>query len=592
MKGVNDDSASASPPTTREVGLLLAEIAVLFELNKRDPFRAKAFASAARFLEGTDVDLPDLARRNRLETLRGVGPAIASIIGEYLGTGRVALYDELRSATPLALYDLLRVEGLGARRIHTLHEKLGIDDLDGLEDAARKGLIAPLPGFGKKTEARILAGIDFARSNRELRRYPDALDVAVRLLGWLREQPEVKRTEITGQLRRRLEVVDGIDLLAATTRPAAVIAAFRQLVGAHDARQEEPQAIEVRLSDGVTVRLRCVPSSHFEAALLWETGSEAHLSALSEVADAAGFTLGPSGLAREGRKVVVHSERALYRRLKLPFIPPELREGLGEVEKGLSGELPRLVEVADLQGTFHCHTTASDGKATLEEMAEGARARGWRYLGIADHSRNAGYAGGLSIEEVLRQHEEIDDLNRTLASDGREPLHIFKGIESDILAEGDLDYPAEILERFDFVVGSIHSLFRMDEATMTRRVVRAVRNPSLTMLGHPTGRLLLRRSGYPLNIPKVLKAVAKAGVIVEINANPHRLDLDWRHVREAAALGITIAINPDAHSVAALDHVVYGVNMARKAGLEPRQILNTWKLDEVRAYLVKRKEGR
>lgn len=587
---------SSNAPTTRDVALLLADIGVLFELNGRDPFRAKAFMNAARALEGSGADLHRLARQDRLETLRGIGPAIAAIIREYLATGKAAVYEELRGSTPLALYDLLRVEGLGARRIHTLHEKLGIEDLDSLEAAAREGRIAPLPGFGQKTEERILAGIAFARSNRQLRRYPDALEVAVRLLEWIRERPEVSRAEIAGSLRRRLEVVDQIDILVATRNPAAVLAAFSGLEATrgNDAGSldEGRREATIRLSDGVTARLRCVSAAGFEAAFLWETGNERHLQQVGEAAAAAGMTLGPEGLSREGRKVQVRTERRLYERTGLTFIPPELREGLGEVTAARDGLLPRLVELPDLRGTFHCHTTDSDGKATLEEMAEGARDRGWAYLGIADHSRNAGYAGGLSVEQVLRQHEEIDALNAALAGQAGEPFRIFKGIESDILADGSLDYPAEVLRRFDYVIGSVHSLFRMDEATMTKRMVAAIRNPALTMLGHPMGRLLLTRPGYPLDIGKVLKAAAKSGVVMEINANPHRLDLDWRHVREAAAMGIIIAINPDAHSVRALDHVAFGVNMARKAGLEPRQVLNTWTLDEVTEYLAARKEGR
>jgi DNA polymerase (family 10) len=265
---------------------------------------------------------------------------------------------------------------------------------------------------------------------------------------------------------------------------------------------------------------------------------------------------------------------------------------LEEIEDAATGRVPNLVELGDLQGTFHCHTTYSDGKASLEDMAAGARSRGWSYLGIADHSRSAGYAGGLQIDQVLRQQEEIDLLNVAFSASSDPPFQLFKGIESDILADGNLDYPAEILRSFDYVVGSVHSGFRMDGGEMTRRVIRAVENPALTILGHPTGRMLLRRSGYSIDIDAVLRAAASAGVIVEINAHPNRLDLDWRNVRTAAKMGILIAVNPDAHSVRALDHVEFGVNMARKAGLEARQILNCWTLDEVKEYFGKRKEVR
>ena len=582
----------AEAPSPRDVALFLAEIGTLLELNGRDTFRARAFTNAARALDGSDADLLSLAREDRLVSLRGIGPGIASVVREYVLTGRSEMYEELRAATPIALYDLLRVQGLGAKRIHQLHEALGIEDLDSLEAAASEGKIAALPGFGAKTEAKILAGIEFARSNRQLRRYPEALEIAVRILEWLRERPEVERAEIAGALRRRMEVVDRIDLVAASHECETVLEAFAALHGAHALEADPPGEATLRLSDGITARLRCVVPAEFVAAMVWETGSDAHLRGLEEAAASKGAGLGEAGLIVKGRRARVASESKLYERLGLAYVPPELREGLGEIELAAAGKLPVLVEIEDLRGTFHCHTTASDGKATLEEMAAGARERGWEYLGTGDHSRNAGYAGGLSVEKVRLQHRAIDALNAALAADGGPPLHIFKGIESDILNDGELDYPDEILRSFDYVVGSVHSSFRMAEEEMTQRMIRAIRNPHLTILGHPTGRLLLSRSGYAVDVGSLLEAAAESGVVVEINANPHRLDLDWRDVRRAAELGILIAINPDAHSVTALDHVAFGVGMARKAGLEARQVLNTWPLEEVKEYFAKRKEGR
>lgn len=587
---------SAPAPTPREVAQLLSEIAVLMELNGRDAFRARAFANAARALEGVDADLGTLTREDRLTELRGVGAGIAGVIAEYVRTGRSVMHDELSAAVPAGLHDLLRIPGLGPKRIHTLHTELGIDGVDALERAAREGALGGLPGFGGKTVEKVLAGIGFARSARTRRRYPDALEAAVGLLEVVRGLPGVEQAEIAGALRRRCEVVDRIDLVAAGADPAAVLAAYRALgadgtvEGEEDVPDSAPSDMaELRLSDGMAARLRCVRPAGFVPAMVWETGSEGHLDALAAVARARGGTVDREGIELEGRRVRPRSERAFYERLGLDYVEPELREGRGEVGRAGEGPLPPLVRTEDLRGTFHCHTTASDGRATLEEMVAAARERGWSYLGVADHSRTAAYARGLPIARLREQIVEIDALNARLAVEGVS-FTIFRGVESDILPDGALDYPDDVLGELDYVVGSVHSAFGMPEAEMTGRIIRAVRHPRLTILGHPTGRLLLTREGYAVDVDAVLEAAAAAGVAVEINANPRRLDLDWRHVRRAAELGIPIAVNPDAHSIAALDHVAFGINMARKAGLEPRQVLNTWPVEEIARYFGQRKQ--
>jgi len=348
--------------------------------------------------------------------------------------------------------------------------------------------------------------------------------------------------------------------------------------------------VTVRLSDGMLARLRCVPPGEFGGALAWETGSEGHLAALAALAAERGGSLGAGGLVLGGARVALRREEDLYAALGLAVVPAELREDADGVERAARGPLPRLVEEGDLTGTFHCHTTDSDGKATLEEIAAAARERGWSYLGIADHSRAAAYARGMPESRVREQQSRIVALNAGFARDGGAPFRLFKGIESDILPDGSLDYTDDLLRTFDYVVGSVHSSFGMGRAEMTERVVRAVHSPHLTILGHPTGRLLLRREGYALDIAAVIAAAAETGAAIEINAHPHRIDLDWRHVRAAAAAGVLIAINPDAHSVAALDHVTYGIHVARRAGLQPREVLNTWPLDEVVDYFARRRQ--
>lgn len=582
----------------REAAAVLAEIAVLSEVLGENPFRARAFAQAARTLETSAADLEALAREGRLTEIPGVGEGIAQAVRELVEEGRSSLHARLREAVPPGLYEVMRVPGLGTKRVRTLFAELGIDSLDALEEAARGGRIAKLSGFGAKTEAKVLEGIAFARMARGRRRYPEAMEAAAALVEWLRAAPEVAAAEIAGALRRRMEVTDAIDLVAASTDAAATLAAFRALGGASGfdpvGGGGDAERAEARLADGVAVRLRCVAPERFVAAMVWETGSEGHREALAKRAKAKRMRLGPDGLARARAAVPLPDEEALYAALGLAYVPPELREGWGEVEAAASGGIPRLVETEDLRGTFHCHTTYSDGKATLAEMAEAARAKGWEYLGIADHSRSAGYAGGLSSAAVRKQHAEIDAWNRAHGGKrkGRPAFRLFKGTESEILADGSLDYDDALLGSFDYVVASVHSGFRIGEREMTERMVRAVSHPRVTMLGHATGRLLLSREGYEVDVRAVIDAAAEHGTAIEINADPRRLDLDWRHVRYAAERGVLVPINPDAHSTRALDNVAYGVGMARKGWLTAAQVLNTRSLPDVEAYLAERKQDR
>jgi len=576
----------------REVAAVLEEIAMLGELTGENPFRTRAFSAAARTLEGTVADLAALARDGALTSLPGVGPAIADTIAELLATGRSSQHERLREEVPVGLHDLLRIPGLGTRRVRTLHAERGIDSLDRLEAAARAGEVAALPGFGRKTQEKVLEGLAFVRSVAGRRRYPRALELAVRLLDWLRAHPGVAAAEIAGALRRRVEVVDAVDLVAASDEPARVVEAFLGLDGVEGAveRGSEERAT-LRLRDGFAVRLRAVPPERFVAAMVWETGSDAHLAELAARAESRGLRLEAGGLTRSGEAVALPAEEALYSALGLEYVPPELREGMGEVAAAAEGRLPRLVEPGDLRGTFHCHTTWSDGKATVAEMAAAARERGWRYLGIADHSRSAGYAGGLTPAAVRKQAREIDAWNAAHGGSGADRFRLFKGTECDILPDGSLDYADEVLATFDYVVGSVHSSFGLEERAMTDRMIRAVENPRLTMLGHPTGRVLLTRDAYAVDVRAVIDAAAEHGVAVEINADPSRLDLDWRHVRYAAARGVLVPVNPDAHSTGGLDNVAYGVNVARKGWLPAAQVPNTWELEAVEEYFAQRKQG-
>lgn len=589
----NESEPLTSLPTTRDVAVLLAEIATLLELSGGDAFRSRAYRRAARALEGIEADLGALAREDRLTTLPGVGAGIGAVIREYVLTGSSAVRDSLRESVPAGMQELMRVPALGPKRAYTLCAEHGIDSLDALEDVARSGRLAKIPGFGVVIQRRVLEAIPFARRSLNARLYPDALEVALRIVTWLRERPEVATAEIAGAIRRRSEIAEQIDLVAATDRAEALLAAFRDAFEPAAPPGDAPSEMTIHLMDGMPVHLRCVAPKDFAAAMVWETGSVAHLGKLARVAEDSGLTLGREGLveADTGEPLRFGSEAELHARLGLAYVPPELREGLDELELAASNRIPELVDVSVLRGVFHCHTTASDGRASLEEMANAARERGWSYLGIADHSRTAVYARGLSTEQLLEQVESIAQLNERALATG-DPFHIFSGVESDILPDGMLDYPDEVLRRLDYVVGSVHSAFRMPREEMTARIVRAMESEWLTMLGHPTGRLLLRREGYDVDIDTLLETAARTRTVLEINADPRRLDLDWRHVRQAVRMGIAIAINPDAHSTAALDNVRYGVDVARKAGVEPRMILNTWPLEHVTEFLRKRKQDR
>lgn len=570
------------------IAAVLNEIGMLLELRGENPFRARAFYNAARAIEGLEGDVAALARSGELAKVKGFGPATAEVVRELVESGVSTAHRELREATPVGLLEVLEVPGLGAKRIHTLHKALGIESLDDLERAAADGRIAELSGFGKKTQEKILEGIAFLRSVAGRRRWPDAFGIAERVSELLASHPSVQRLEVAGALRRRLETVDAVELVAAAADPEAVLAAFEELPGVAGVERDGAGSARAKLPEGVTVRLLCASPAAFPVVLARETGDDAHWAELVGRAAELGFELGEGGLSRDGAAVPLDDEVALYAVLELAYVPPELREGRGEVEAARVGELPRLVAYEDLRGCFHCHTTYSDGRATVQEMAQAARARGWRYLGIADHSQAAAYAGGLSPEEIRRQHDEIDAWN---AEHGHE-LWIFKGIEADILPDGRLDYAdrdEDVLASFDYVVASVHSSFGLDEAAQTERVLRAIENPYLTFLGHPTGRLLLSRRGYAINLDAIIDAAAERGVGIEINANPWRLDMDWRYWRAAKEKGVHTAINPDAHSTDGLDHVHYGVAVARKGWLGPDDVVNAWDLERVKRYLQGRR---
>lgn len=578
------------------IAIVLDEIATLLEIQGENRFKVRAFANAARSIEKASEDVVELVHAGRLETLQGIGPATAAVIRDLVATGGSDYYQRIRQRTPSGLLQLLAVPRLGATKVRTLHERLGIETLDDLERAALAGRIAALPGFGERTQARILEGIAHVRESSGRRRYFDAMELATRLRGFVAAQPGITRAELAGELRRGCETVDGIVVVARLEAgaPPDVLAALDELPGLTPLPPDDssPPAsardrrivFAARLADGVRLRVVAVAAEAFATTLIMETGSAAHVDGLRAEASVHGFAFSAGGLVRDGDSVAMPEEADVYRTLGLAFTPPELRETGEEIEAARSGGLPELVTYDDLRGCFHCHTTWSDGRATVAEMAEAAHARGWRYLGIADHSRFAGYAGGLSPEEVIEQHAEIDAWNER---HGRR-IWVFKGIEADILPDGRLDYDdrPDVLARFDYVIASAHSALSLPEQEQTRRYLRVIENPFVTFLGHLRGRILLSRPGAQLDMDRLLPAVARRGIGIEINGDPHRLDMEWRYWPAARSLGIRTAINPDAHSTAQLGFVEYGIIMARKGWLDASAVVNCGTLAQVRRFFA------
>jgi DNA polymerase (family 10) len=571
----------------------LKECAVLMELRGENPFRCRAYENGARVMEGLQGGPEDWLKPGALEGVKGIGKGLHDAIEEWVAGGRLELLDELRAEIPAGLVEMLSIPGLGAKKVKALWEKLGVDSIDKLEAAARGEELAELPGFGAKTAEKILTGIDRRRRFSERRRIDVAAAAAAPVLELLRGLKCVHRVELGGSLRRRRETIKDLDFVVDSEAPEEVMEAFVTAPGVERVVNRGETKSSVLFAGGIPSDLRVVEPDQFTAALNYFTGSKEHNTALRGRAKKMGLKLNEYGLFKEdtGRAIKLPDEAALYKRLGLVYIEPELREDTGEIEAAeaeAGGEraLPKLIESSDMRGLLHCHSTYSDGKSTLEEMARAAKSAGYEYFGVCDHSQTAAYAGGLKPEAVKRQHAEIDELNAKIKG-----LTILKGIESDILADGSLDYTDKILESFDLVVVSIHSGFGIGREAMTARVLRAIEHPAATILAHPTGRLLQEREPFEIDLAPIFEAAAKRGVAIEINANPHRLDLDWRMIRTAKKAGCRFAINPDAHHTKGIADVAWGVGIARKGWLEAGDAINTMTLARFRKWLKERGSG-
>ena len=576
-----------------EVAAILEEIAVLLELQGENPFRANAYAKAGRTIAQLETNLDDIVKAGTLDQIPGIGETLRDKITALVTTGHLDFYDNLKAKTPPGLLQMLRLPGIGPKKVKAIYDQLGIDDLTKLKAACDTGKIAKLKGFGAKTQQNILEGLAFLDQMGNRVRIDQALSIAEGIVAELRKVPGIQRMELCGSLRRRKETINDIDILASAKDPGAIMQAFvslpnvQKVIGHGDTKSSVMVAGIDHHASRVLINadLRVVSDAQFPFALNYFTGSKEHNVRLRQRAIDYGLKLNEYELAGEKKSIPCKEEADIYKALDLAYVEPEMREDTGEIIAAANNELPDLIELKDIHGVFHNHTTWSDGKDSVEKMAEGARKLGYKYLGLADHSQSLNVANGLSPERVREVQKEIDAYNAKAKG-----FRVFKGTECDILPDGSLDYDDDVLATFDYVVASVHTHFNQSQDEMTARIIKAIQHPRVTMLGHATGRLLLRRDAYKVDLEAVLQAASKCGTMIEINANPYRLDLDWIHCKRAKALGIKLVINPDAHAAEELALTRFGVDVARRGWLEKKDVFNTLTLAQVTKELEKRKK--
>lgn len=563
---------------------VLREISLLLQVAGENSFKSRAYDIAADRIAGLTDDLTERVAQGRLEELPGIGKAIAEKITELVTQGRLEYYEQLKAAYPPRMLELLKVPDLGPKKAKALFEQLGVGDPDALEAACRDGRVRALKGFGPKSEEKLLAGLALYRRTRAAGRRPlgEVLPLGEELLARVRSAPGVVRASLGGSVRRFCETVSDVDLIASAPDPRPAFEALKGHGEVAAVLGEGDSKCSVRLARGdLQVDLRVVPDEDFATALHHFTGSKAHHIRLRGLAQERGLKISEWGVFRGEEKLPVRDEADLYRLLGMQWVPPELREDSGEVEAALAGELPEdLITVADVMGNVHSHSTWSDGKSSLEEMARAARDLGFQYLTVTEHSQTAFYAGGLKEDDLLRQWEEIDRVNEKVPG-----IRLLKGIESDILEDGSLDYPERVLEKLEVVIGSIHQRYQLDEEQMTRRMLAAFDNPYLHIWGHPTGRLLQKRDPAAMRMEEIFEKAAEKGVAIEVNGNPDRLDLKAEHVRLALKRGIKLVVSTDAHKVADLNNLRYAVATARKGWARKRDVLNALPADRFTATL-------
>ena len=589
---------TVSVMTKEEIAGTLEQIATLLELKGENPFKIRAYANAARAIETFGGNISNLQDEEALAKIPGIGKSIADKIKELVATGSLKYLEELRAEFPAAILQLFSISGLGAKKIKALYDKLHISSIEQLREACETGRVAELPGFGETTQIKICKAIEERAKHSGYFQFGQIAQEAETLKGDLAGHPDALQVDVAGSYRRRKEIVHDVDLVVATKKPDAITKFFVAHSLVESIIAQGPTKSSVRLRSGVQCDLRVVSTAEYPFALAYFTGNKEHNIELRSRALQRGWTLNEYRLAplppnpktkkkRPAEKIPkVRDETDLYRAVDLDFIAPELRENSGEFEAAEKHSLPRLIEKENLRGAFHCHTTASDGHNTLEEMAQAAQALGLEYLGIAEHSRSSIQARGLDEAKLRAQVAAIRKLNKKF-----DDFRLFAGVECDILRDGSLDFEDKILSELDYVVASVHSVFNLSEKDMTRRVIRAMENPFVTILAHPTGRLLLKREPYQIDIPAILDAAAETGTWVELNAAPKRLDLDWRWWPRAKEKGVKCVIDPDAHRAERLQDLWFGIGIARKGWLTKEDVVNCLPLGKIeRALRLKREK--
>ena len=572
----------------QEIARIFSEMADILEIKGDNPFKIRAYRRAALNIEGLSRSVEDLCRDELLE-IPGIGEDLAAKIEEYIGTGTIHAHDKLKGEIPSGLLSLLTVPGLGPKTARQLFEQRHIDSLDDLERAAREHKLAGIPGIQKKTEENILKGIATVQQGHERHPLGRVLPLALDLVEELRKRARFGAIEIAGSIRRRKETCKDIDIVATSPAPDEAMKAFVTLPAVEQVIMHGPTRSSVVISDGLQVDLRVVAEESFGAALAYLTGSKGHNVRLRDMAVKQGLKINEYGIFREKDEARLGGakEEDVYRLLGLPFIPPEMREDQGEVEAALAGRLPRLISQADIRGDLHVHSRWSDGGHTLPELVAAAKARGLSYIAITDHSQGLGVAHGLTVERLMAQKQEIAALNEQLTG-----FTILHGTEMDIKSDGSLDFPDQALKELDLVIASIHSGFKQTKEQITNRIIKAMKNPYVSIIAHPTGRLIGERDPYEVEMDDILRVAADTGTSIEINAYPLRLDLNDNHARRAKELGVPLVINTDTHSVSQFDTLPYGIAIARRAWLEKGDVLNTLAVNDLQKRLKGNKGGK
>lgn len=572
----------------QEIAKIFNDIADVLEIKGENPFRVRAYRRAALNIEGLAKDVSKISEEELLK-IPGIGQDLAGKIEEYLKTGKLQVYEAMKKEVPEGLSVLLSVPGLGPKTARLLYERLKVKDIDELERLARAHKLIGLPGIKAKTEENILKGVEMLKRGRERQPLGRVLPLADDIYEHLKRKAPVNKLSIAGSIRRWKDTIKDIDILATSDDPDAVMKVFTHLPHVKEVLMKGPTKSSVILHEGIQVDLRVVEEESFGAALAYFTGSKAHNIRLREMAVKAGLKINEYGVFREkdDRKIGGKKEEDIYRILGLPFIPPELREDAGEIEIALEGKLPKLIELKDIRGDLHVHTKRSDGSHDFDELIDAAKKKGYEYIAITDHSKGLGIARGLTVEKLLEEKREIDAINKKLKG-----FRLIAGTEVDIRSSGEMDFPDDVLKKVEIVVASIHSGFKQSREQIMKRLVSAMKNPFVSVIAHPTGRLIGEREPYDIDIEELLKTAKETGTAIEINAYPLRLDLNDVYAKKAKEMGVPIVISTDTHIVSQFDYMRYGVSIARRGWLEKRDVLNTMDCDSLLKALKKKSSSK